>query len=97
MSYFSKTEGTELIARRGYSDVAGDWTDTLGNVLGKAGNVLNWYGDKARAEGAVRAYEQAAAAQAAAAQARPSTPSWLLPAALGGGALVLVMAMRSRK
>jgi hypothetical protein len=94
MSYFSKTEGVELVARRGYSDVAGDWTDTAGNILGKIGGVIDWYGEKARAEGAVKAYEQAAAAQMAAAQARPSAPSWLLPAAIGGGALVLFMAMR---
>ena len=96
MSYFNKVEGTELIARRGYSDMS-DWKDTAGKIWGGLTGALDFYGDKARAEGAVRAYEQASAAQAAAAQARSSTPSWVLPAALGGGALVLLMVMRDRR
>jgi len=66
--------------------------------LSGASSAIDWYGDKARAEGAVRAYETAAQVAAAqAAQARSSTPAWLLPAALAGGALVLFTVMRDRR
>ena len=97
MSYFSGVGNTELIARRGYSDIS-DWKDVTGKIWGGLTGALDFYGDKTRAEGAVRAYETAAqAAQAQAAQARSSTPSWLLPAALAGGALVLFTVMRDRR
>jgi len=102
MSYFSGVGNTELIARRGYSDIS-DWKDVTGKIWGGLTGALDFYGDKTRAEGAVRAYEtaaqaaQAQAAQAQAAQARSSTPSWLLPAALAGGALVLFTVMRDRR
>lgn len=96
MSYFD-IGATELVARRGYSDMGG-LSDVLskigGAIKGGAGAALDFYGQTQQQAGAAAALQQQAAGQ------RPSgTPSWVMPVvAIGGIGLVAYMLMgRKRK
>ena len=98
MSYFPSGE-TELIAREGYSDLGVSWDDIKSGASGVLKGALSFYGESQKTAGQAAAYEAMARAQAEAAAGRPAAgmPKWLLPVALGGGALVLVLMLRRKK
>ncbi len=96
MSYFPSGE-TELIAREGYGDLGLSMSDIKSGASGVLKGALDFYGQSQRTAGQAAAYEEMARQQAAAAAQRPATPGWVLPVALGGGALVLFLALRRRK
>ncbi len=98
MSYFPQGE-TELIAREGYGDLGLSFEDIKSGAGGLLGGALSFYGESQKTAGRAAALEEIARAQAAAAAGRQmgGTPAWLLPVALGGAALVLVLMLRRRK
>lgn len=89
MSYFPQGD-VDLIARKGYAGVDG----LLDIGKGIAKGALDFYGDKARAEGAAQAYKEQLAMQ----QGRGGgMPGWVLPAAIVGGAVVLVLVLKKKR
>jgi len=81
---------------------SGQYRQDLGNLFdvvksfGKtAVDVAQQYGSQA---GQAEAYRQMALAQktAAAPAAAPGMPSWLLPAVIGAGALVLILVLKKK-
>lgn len=58
-----------------------------------AGSLFNIWGQSKVAQGQAQAYQTMAQQQ----QAANATPSWLLPVAVGGGVLAVVMLTRKRK
>lgn len=92
-------ERTELIARRGYSDVGGvgDVLSKIGDTLkAGAGAALDFYGQQQQQTGQLQVYQQQQAAAAAAARGG-GMPSWALPAAIGGVGLVAVVLLTSKR
>jgi hypothetical protein len=95
MSNYFPTGQVQLVSRKGYSDLGGvvDW------IKGAASSVLNFYGETQQTAGRAAALEEMARIQAEAAAAAPppaKMPGWVLPAALGGGALILFLALRKK-
>jgi len=86
MSYFPQG-ATQLVARNAYSSMDGWWDD----VKGGASSVLDFFGKSKQTAGALSVHEQQAAAAAAAAGQKPGLPSWAIPAAIGGGVLLLLV------
>ena len=91
MSYKRMNGSTEIIARQGYSGLGFGLDDITGAFKG----ALNFYGQSEQAKGAAAAAQQIAIAQAQAAQqqAQKSSgmPGWLLPVAIGGGLIALLV------
>lgn len=86
MSYKS-TGNVQLVARQAYNGLDGVWGSIKDIGSGAAKGALDFYGSTQQAKGREEAYK----AQLAAQQARGGgTPSWLLPAAIGGGVLLLI-------
>ena len=99
MSYFPSGE-TELIAREGYGDLGASWSDIKSGASDVLGGALSFYGESQKTAGQAAAYEEMARIRAAAGKGKDGDdgmPKWLLPVALGGGALVLFLALRRRK
>lgn len=72
------------------------WFDTV-TTIGKevAGGALSVYGEKERKVGEAEAYKtQLAIAQAQAQAQAQKRPSWLMPAAIGGVALIAIILLR---
>lgn len=106
MGYFEVgcADQEQLVARPGYSDVAGigDVLSKIGSVVaGGAGAALDFYGKQQQQQGQLTAYQQQQAAAAAAAAGGGTVggmPSWVLPAAaIGGVGLLAVLVMGKRK
>lgn len=95
MGYFD-IGNTELIARRGYSDMGGisDVLTKIGSAIkGGAGAALDFYGQTQQQAGAATALQAQAMAQQ-----RGGTPSWVLPVvAIGGVGLVAYMLMGRKR
>lgn len=74
------------------------WWDSI-KTIGKDAltGAINVYGEGKKQEGVTEAYKAQLEAQAAAQAGRGGgMPSWVLPAAIGGGALVLILALRKK-
>lgn len=95
MSYFD-IGATELIARRGYSDMGGvkDVLTKVGSAIkGGAGMVVDFYGQTQQQAGAASALQAQAMAQQ-----RGGTPSWVMPViAIGGLGLVGYMVLGRKR
>lgn len=91
MSYFSQGQ-TELISRPGYSSTEG-WWDSLKEA---AGGAITFYG-QAQTGAALQREQEIRAAEAAKQAQASSTPSWVLPVAIGGVALVAVVLLTRKK
>lgn len=96
MSYFSQGQ-TELISRPGYSSIGADEPSWFDKLKDAAGGALNFYG-QAQAGAALQREQEIRAAEAAKQQqASSGTPSWVLPVAIGGVALVAVVLLTRKK
>jgi hypothetical protein len=74
-----------------YIAQSGFW-DTAKGLFAEAGaSVINLYGSGQREAGAREAAEAQLAAEKARQQAASGTPSWLVPAAIGGAILAFVL------
>lgn len=74
------------------------WWDSV-KEIGKDAltGAINVFGEGKKQEGITEAYKAQLEAQAAAQAGRGGgMPSWVLPAAIGGGALILVLALRKK-
>lgn len=94
MPYFKDLAEEELIAREGYAGLGLSLSEVKSfgsNLLGQAKSL---YEGTQQAKGREQAYKELATKQAAAPAA--STPSWVLPVAIGGTALVAFLLLRKK-
>lgn len=67
------------------------WWDSVKSIgKGVAKGAVSVYGEQQRQEGAAEAYKAQLEAQAT----RKGMPGWVIPAAVGGGALVLILLLK---
>ena len=81
-----------MYVKRYPTGMSGLWGDVTGFVKDVGKGAASLYGASMQQKGAMAAYKAQQAAQA-----KKGMPGWILPVAIGGGALALVLLLKKRK